>query len=123
MSSILILLVFAVVNVVVTGLFAGVVLRQFTRRRRVYQLYWSVALLMAFFATLSYVCMVIVGPTSGAGVVFFRLYYILGAALAPSWLGLGSFALVTSARVTRISFYALFLLSVIVAVLIAVVPV
>jgi len=84
MSSILILLIFALVNVVVTGLFAGVVLRQFARRRRVYQLYWMIALLMAFFATLSYVCMVVVGPTSGAGIVFFRLYYILGAALAPS---------------------------------------
>ncbi len=122
MSSTLILLIFALVNVVVTGLFAGVVLRQFARRRRVYQLYWMIALLMAFFATLSYVCMVVVGPTSGAGIVFFRLYYILGAALAPSWLGLGSIALVTSARVTHISLVILSLLSVLAAVLITITP-
>ena len=119
MSNTLILLVFAFVNVIVTGLFAGMVLRQFARRRRIYQLYWMIALLMAFFATLSYVSMVIVGPTSSAGVIFFRLYYILGAALAPSWLGLGSIALVTSARVTRISLAILSLLSVLAAVLIA----
>lgn len=123
MSNTVILLVFAFVNVGVTGLFAGMVLRQFVKRRRVYQLYWMIALLMAFFATLSYACMVIVGPTSSAGIIFFRLYYILGAALAPSWLGLGSIALVTSARVTRISLALLSLLSILVAVLIAITPV
>src|SRR6266849_4273417 len=103
MSNNTVLVAFAIVNVVVTGLFAAVVSRQFAQRRRIYQLYWMIALLMAFFATVSYVCMVIVGPTSGAGVLFFRAYYILGAALAPSWLGLGSIALVTGPRVTRIS--------------------
>lgn len=117
------LVIFAAVNVVVTGLFAGLVTRQFMKRRRIYQLYWMIALLMAFFATLSYVCMVLVGPTSGAGVVFFRLYYILGAALAPSWLGLGSIALVTGPGTTRITFFALLLVSIITAVLIAVNPI
>lgn len=117
------LLIFAAVNVVVTGLFAGLVTRQFMKRRRIYQLYWMIALLMAFFATLSYVCMVLVGPTSGAGVVFFRLYYILGAALAPSWLGLGSIALVTGPGTTRITFFALLLVSIVTAVLIAVNPI
>ena len=117
------LLIFAAVNVVVTGLFAGLVTRQFMKRRRIYQLYWMIALLMAFFATLSYVCMVLVGPTNGAGVVFFRLYYILGAALAPSWLGLGSIALVTGPGTTRITFFALLLVSIVTAVLIAVNPI
>ena len=76
-----ILLLFAIVNVAVTGLFAGVVLRQYLQRRRASQLYWSIALIMAFLATLAYVLMVIVGPTSSAGIMFFRIYYILGAAL------------------------------------------
>ncbi|HYX49186.1 MAG TPA: hypothetical protein VE843_05560, partial [Ktedonobacteraceae bacterium] len=76
-----ILLLFAIINVVVTGLFAGVVLSQYARRKRASQLYWSVALIMAFLATLAYVLMVIAGPTSNAGVVLFRLYYIFGAAL------------------------------------------
>jgi hypothetical protein len=117
-----VLLAFAIVNVVVTGLFAAAVSRQFAQRRRIYQLYWMIALLMAFFATLSYVSMVIVGPTSSAGVVFFRAYYILGATLAPSWLGLGSIALVISPRITRVSLVILTTLSVITAVIIARVP-
>lgn len=117
-----VLLAFAIVNVVVTGLFAAVVSRQFARRRRIYQLYWMIALLMAFLATVSYVCMVLLGPTSGAGVIFFRAYYILGAALAPSWLGLGSIALVAGPRTTRICFAILATLSVITAAIIAIVP-
>ncbi len=114
-----ILLLFAIVNVVVIAIFAGVVLRQYARRRRASQLYWSIALIMAFLATLAYVFMVIVQPTSSAGVVLFRIYYILGAALVPAWLGLGSIALVVSPRVTRICLIVLSVLSVLAAVLIS----
>src|SRR5438067_13844502 len=89
----LILLLYPGINVVVTGLFAGIVLRQYLQRHRLYQLYWGIALVMAFVATLAYVFMILVQPTSDIGVLFFRLYYILGAALMPSWLGLGSIAL------------------------------
>src|SRR5215467_752169 len=110
-----VLLAFTIVNVIVTGLFAAVVSRQFAQRRRIYQLYWMIALLMAFLATVSYICMVLVGPTSNGGAIFFRAYYILGAALAPSWLGLGSIALVAGQRTTRISFAVLTTLSVITA--------
>jgi hypothetical protein len=39
---------------------------------------------MAFVAALAYVLMIVVGPTSGAGIVFFRVYYILGGALVPA---------------------------------------
>jgi hypothetical protein len=122
MANTTLLVIFAVVNVIVTGLFAGLVIRQYAKRRHIYQLYWMLALLMAFFATLSYVFMVLVGPTTTAGIVFFRLYYILGAALAPSWLGLGSIALVTGSRATRITFFALLVASVLTAVLIAINP-
>ncbi len=113
-------LLFPAINVVVTAAFAGVVLSQYTRRHRLYQLYWSIALLMAFVATLAYVLMVLVQPTSSAGVVFFRIYYILGAALMPSWLGLGSIALVSKPLVTRICFAVLCVLSVIAAVLVGI---
>src|SRR5574340_1252738 len=75
---------------------------------------------MAFFATLSYILMILAQPTSSAGVWFFRLYYILGAALTPAWLGLGSIALVTSARVSRICMIVLSVLSILAAVLIAI---
>lgn len=113
-----ILLIAPAVNVIVTAIFAGVILRQFLRRHRLHQLYWSIALSMAFLATLFYVCMLVVQPTSGAGILFFRLYYILGGALMPSWLGLGSLALVCNPRVTRICLVVLSILSVLAAVLI-----
>ncbi len=114
-----ILLLFAIVNVVVTGLFAGAVLRQYARRKRASQLYWSIALIMAFLATLAYVVMVIVGPTSSTGVALFRIYYILGAALVPAWLGLGSIALVASSRITRVCLIILIALSILAIVLIS----
>jgi len=119
MTNTAILILFAVVNVAVTGLFAGVVLSQYLRRHRVYQLYWSIALAMAFVGTLAYVLMVAVGPTTTGGEVLFRTYYIFGAALTAAWLGLGSIALVTSTRVTRISLLVLSVLSILAIMLIA----
>lgn len=112
------LLVPPIINVIVTGIFAGVVLSQYSRRRRIYQLYWSIGLCMALLATLSYVFMIVIGPTSTGGGLLFRFYYILGAALTPAWLGLGSVALVTSQRTARICLTVLYLLSALAAVLI-----
>jgi hypothetical protein len=91
-----------IVNVIVTGLFAGVVVRQYIHRHRQYQLFWSIALVMAFLATLAYICMLLVQPTSVAGMLFFRIYYLFGASLMPAWLGLGSLAHVGWKRLTRI---------------------
>ncbi|HZR42868.1 MAG TPA: hypothetical protein VFB12_22300 [Ktedonobacteraceae bacterium] len=113
-----ILLLSPIVNVIVTGLFAGVVLRQYLGRHRLYQLYWAIGLIMAFVATLAYVFMIVAQPTSAAGILLFRVYYILGAALVPAWLGLGSIALVSSQRITRICFIVLSVLSILAAVLI-----
>ena len=110
-----ILLLPAIINVLVTGLFAGVVLRQYVRRHRTYQLYWSIALCMAFLATVAYVLMLVVQPTTTVGTIFFRIYYIFGAELMPSWLGLGSIALVASAGATRICALTLSILSIVAA--------
>ena len=115
----LILLLYPGINILVTGLFAGVVLRQYAQRHRMYQLYWGIALFMAFVATLAYTSMILVQPTSNTGVLFFRLYYILGAALMPSWLGLGSIALVARAHITRICLVVLCALSLLAALLIS----
>jgi hypothetical protein len=101
MSQNTILVIFAIINVIVVGVFAGTILRQYLRRQREAQLYWMLALLMAFFATLAYILMVVSTPTSLAGTFYFRLYYVLGAALTPAWLGLGSLALVVGKRVAR----------------------
>jgi hypothetical protein len=107
MSQNTLLLIFAIINLVVLAVFAGTILRQYLRRRREAQLYWSLALLMAFFATLAYILLVVGTPTSSAGLFFFRLYYSLGAALTPAWLGLGSIALVTGKRVSRTCLFVL----------------
>ncbi|HEY0755706.1 MAG TPA: hypothetical protein VGD98_17240 [Ktedonobacteraceae bacterium] len=96
-----ILFVFAIINVLVVALFAGTILRQYLRRRREAQLYWTLALLMAFGATLAYILMVASTPDSQPGIFYFRLYYTLGAALTPAWLGLGSLALVLGKRIVR----------------------
>jgi hypothetical protein len=101
------LVIFAIINVVVVGIFAGTILRQYFQRRRLSQLYWSIALSMAFFATLAYILLVLDTPTDENGRFFFRLYYTLGAALTPAWLGLGSIALVTKRRVTQTCFLLL----------------
>ncbi|MDQ6660943.1 MAG: hypothetical protein M3Z24_08260, partial [Chloroflexota bacterium] len=53
-----------------------------------------------------------VNPSSSAGVFFFRLYYMLGAALMPAWLGLGSVALVMDKRFTRVMLMILLTLSI-----------
>ncbi len=90
-----------VVNVIVTGLFAGVILWQYIHRHRQHQLYWSLALVMAFLATLAYICMLIVQPTSVAGMFFFRIYYLFGASVMPAWLGLGSLSLAGWKQLTR----------------------
>lgn len=101
MSQNVILFVFAIINVLVVAVFTGTILRQYLRRRRESQLYWALALLMAFGATLAYILMVVSAPTSQMGIFYFRLYYTLGAALTPAWLGLGSLALVLGKRFVR----------------------
>jgi hypothetical protein len=118
-----ILLIPPAVNVIITAIFAGVILRQYLRRHRTYQLYWSIALGMAFLATLFYMCMLAAHPTTRVGILFFRLYYILGGGLMPSWLGLGSLALVSKPRITRISLVVLSILSLLTAVLIFLAPI
>lgn len=107
MAQNIFLVIFAVINAVIVGIFAGTILRQYLQRHRLAQLYWSVALLMAFFATLAYILLVLGTPTDENGRFFFRLYYVLGAALTPAWLGLGSVALVTKKRVTQTCFLLL----------------
>jgi hypothetical protein len=99
------------INVLVTGAFATVIVRQYFQRHRNYQLYWSIALCMAFAATLAYMGMLVVGPITGAGTLLFRTYYMLGGSLMPSWLGLGSIALASNQRFTRICAGLLMLLS------------
>lgn len=102
MVNTILLLLPPLINVLVTGIFTVVILRQYVRRRRNYQLYWSIALSMAFIATMAYMAMVLVGPISVPGTYFFRLYYAFGGTLMPAWLGLGSIGLAGKSRLTRV---------------------
>jgi hypothetical protein len=101
------------INVIVTGLLASVILRQYINRHRIYQLYWCIGLCMAFLATLAYICLLLLQPTSNVGIMCFRIYYTLGATVMPSWLGLGSLALVGNRYIIRIIFIVLCILSLI----------
>lgn len=122
MSQNTFLLIFAIINVIVIGIFASTILRQYVQRRREAQLYWSLALLMALGATLAYIFLVTGTPTSDMGKFFFRLYYVLGAALTPAWLGLGSVALVTGKRTARTCLFILCLVSLLAVVTISEAP-
>ncbi len=117
------LLAFAIINVIVVAIFAGTILLQYRQKRREYQLYWAIGLLMAFVATLSYLLMMANTSTSSTGISFFRLYYTLGAALTPAWLGLGSIALVTGKRLTRTCFLLLCLASLLAVITISEAPI
>lgn len=105
------LLLFPAINVIVTGMFAWMILQQYRRRQRKQQLYWSIALSMAFIATLAYIGMVIAHPTSIGGMMLFRLYYALGGSIMPAWLGLGSIALIGKEKVVDICYRILVVLS------------
>lgn len=122
MSQNTFLLIFAIINVIVIGIFAGTILRQYLQRHREAQLYWSIALCMALGATLAYIGLVLGNPTSETGKFFFRLYYVLGAALTPAWLGLGSIALVTGKRTARTCLFVLCLASLLAVVTISEAP-
>jgi hypothetical protein len=95
------------INVVVVGLFTFTILRQYVNKRRLPQLYWGIGLCMALVATIAYIAMATSTPTSVDGIFYFRLYYLLGAALTPIWLGLGSLALVTPKKVAQTGFLLL----------------
>src|SRR5258708_22656865 len=62
--------------------------------------------------------MILGQPTSDAGILLFRFYYILGGALMPAWLGLGSIALVSSSGVSYICLTILYIVSALATVLI-----
>ena len=123
MSQDIFLLICAFINVIVVAFFAATILRQYIRRRRDAQLYWSIALCMAFLGTLAYIMLILGNPTSEPGKFFFRLYYTLGAALTPAWLGLGSIALVTGKRTARTGFLLLCAASILAVVTISSAPI
>lgn len=80
------MLAYPLVVVVINALFGFIVGRQYIRRRHPYQLVWTLALGLGFFAALFYVMFLALSDNAD----WFKLYYICGALLMAAYLGLGS---------------------------------
>lgn len=106
-------------TVVVSAIFAALVLKQYVERRKMHQLMWGIALVLwmigvgaEFFATLS-----------DWSLLTYRAYYVAGALLIPAWLGLGTLYLVTARRLANLALVIIAILSALGIVLIAVWPI
>src|SRR5579885_33846 len=96
---------------VITFVFAGAVLWQYRRRRRAYQLVWSVALLCYGAATTAQFVAEAWGWSGSA----FRIWYLSGGLLTAAYLGQGTAFLLLPRRAARASFVLLLLLSLVAA--------
>jgi hypothetical protein len=77
--------------------FATAVLRQYTARRRPYQLAWGVALAMFAIASLA----LTTGIAAGWTPLGFKVYYLFGAMLNVPWLALGTVSLLAGPLARR----------------------
>nr|WP_290667602.1 hypothetical protein [Ardenticatena sp.] len=89
-------LLLSMVDVLLSMLFAGLVLRQWMERRKPHQLLWAMALLIWTIAVSAEVMTTIAGVWTP---FTYRLYYAFGALMVAAWLGAGSVFLVASRRV------------------------
>ena len=78
-------------GVLISAVFAALVLRQYTERKRTYQLMWGIALGLWALAALAELIATI---SNGWSPPVYRLYYATGALLIPAWLGIGTLFLV-----------------------------
>ena len=101
----------------VGGVFAAVVARQYSIRRKTYQAIWALALAMFAAAALFETA----GQAFGWSDATYKGYYLFGGLLNVGWLGLGSLLLLVSHRAGRIATVVLIVISVValVAVLVA----
>jgi hypothetical protein len=84
---------------VVAAAFSAILLYQFNRRRKPYQLVWSMSFALGAVAAISFV--VFLG-SNRAGAAF-RLYYIAGALLMAPSLGLGTIYLLANRQVASVA--------------------
>lgn len=84
----------AVLVAVLTGWFSGLVTRQWLHKRKANLFFWSLSLIFACIASISYAVCLLVSPTAW----LFQLYYLFGAMLMPCIMGLGSISLVAGRR-------------------------
>jgi hypothetical protein len=95
--------------------FAVAVLRQYTARRRPYQLAWGIALSMFTVASLALTA----GVVAGWSPVSFKLYYLFGAVLNVPWLALGTVELLAGPAARRAYLAALAAFTLVSVVLVA----
>lgn len=89
-------LLLSMIDVLLSMLFTGLVLRQWLERRKPHQLLWAIALLIWTIA----VSAEVIATIAGVWTPFtYRLYYAFGALMVAAWLGAGSVFLVASRRV------------------------
>lgn len=101
----------AVLATVVSAIFGMVVLRQYLRQRKPYQLMWAIGLFLFAIAAGA-------GALARGGGVTpteYRVFYLFGAILNVAWLGLGTVYLLASRRWASVALAAVGLLSVVAA--------
>lgn len=96
------MVVFPVVATLVSGVFSVALLHRFSKRRRLSELAWGVA--MAEFAIASLA--VAAGISGGWDPTLYRLYWLFGALLNVPWLALGSIALLGRRPLTALALVA-----------------
>jgi hypothetical protein len=99
------LAIFPLAAAAVAAVFAGLLLRRFAERRRVYEGVWAVAL--AMFAVASFA--MFLGVVRGWRPADFRVYWMLGAILNVPYLALGELYLLIKRRPWAHAFAALLL--------------
>ncbi len=103
---------------VITFAFAGAVLWQYRRKRRMHQFVWAIALLCYGAATSAQFVAEARGWSTGA----FRIWYLSGGLLTAAYLGQGTAFLLLPRRAGRVIFALLLLVSIVATVRIFTVP-
>lgn len=103
-------------GVVVSLIFAALVLRQYRQRKKMHQLMWGIALVLWAIAVIAELNATLNGAWADWA---YRLYYTTGALLIPAWLGMGTLFLVFHQRWVNWILIALAIISIIGVVLIA----
>jgi hypothetical protein len=89
-------IIFPLIAAVVSTLFAFLLLRQYSKKRKVQQLGWGVS--MAMFAAASFVVMY--GTSQTWDPTSYKVFWLFGAMLNVPWLALGSVALLNKRELT-----------------------
>ena len=101
----------AVLAAAVSAVFAAVVLGQYVRQHKPYQLMWAIGLSLFAVAAAAGA----LARTSGANATEYRVFYLFGAILNVAWLGLGTVYLLAARRWATGALVAVIFLSVVAA--------